>query len=92
MGAGDAASLADPRVDLPIARGPSIPIARGSMLPAIVVVVNRNLLDPTRGLHMGSAELERSSPSWLRSASTDWRRVSVFSRTRGIIKTRRLAV
>lgn len=61
-GAGDAASLADPRVDLPIARGPSIPIARGSMLPAIVVVVNRNLLDPTRGLHMGSAELERKFP------------------------------
>ncbi len=45
---GTVAEMDDPRVDLPVARGP--------MPPA---TVNSDLLDPTRGLREGSADLTR---------------------------------
>ncbi len=51
-GAGNLPALDDPRVDLPVARGP---------LP-YNTVVHEHLLDPTRGLQQGSAEIERDVP------------------------------
>lgn len=55
-------SLADPRVDLPIARGATITVPRPWPLTPVIVVVNRDMLDPTLGLHVGSASLEREFP------------------------------
>ena len=49
---GNVAALDDPRVDLPVARGP-LPL--GTM-------VNEELLDPTRGLRRGSADITRGFP------------------------------
>jgi len=51
-GAGNLPELDDPRVDLPVARGPMI----------LDTPVNRDLLDPTRGLRQGSADLTRRYP------------------------------
>lgn len=51
-GGGRVETLDDPRVNLPVARGPMPPGAE----------VNRDLLDPTRGLRTASSELERSFP------------------------------
>jgi len=51
-GAGRLPELDDPRVNLPVARGP---------LPA-GNTVNSDLLDPTRGLRQGSSQLERGFP------------------------------
>lgn len=51
-GAGGVPELDDPRVDLPVARGP---------LPNDFLV-HQELLDPTRGLRRGEARLERNYP------------------------------
>ncbi len=51
-GAGSVPGLDDPRVDLPVARGP---------LPNDFLV-HEELLDPTRGLRRGRAHLERNYP------------------------------
>jgi hypothetical protein len=48
-GAGDVPELGDPRVNQPVARGP-LPLG---------ATVNTRLLDPTRGLREGSAEMTR---------------------------------
>ena len=56
---GNVPGMDDSHVDLPVARGP---------LPA--ATVNSELLDPTRGLHEGSAELTRPYPCWARWAAT----------------------
>ena len=48
---GNVAAMDDPRVDLPVARGP---------LPA--AIVNSELLDPTRGLRAGAAGLTKNYP------------------------------
>jgi len=61
-GAGNVPSLDDARVNLPTVRGPTLTIPRASGLSAVIVVVNSELLDPTRGLHTGAAELERKFP------------------------------
>ncbi len=55
LGAGadyDAPVLDDPRVNLPVARGPTL----GTF------VVNDHLLDPTKGFRRGTSEIERSFP------------------------------
>lgn len=49
--AGEVPELDDPRVDLPVARGP---------LPA--ATVKEDMLDPTRGLRRGSADITREFP------------------------------
>ena len=51
-GGGHIDELDDPRVDLPVARGPLLPWAE----------VNSDLLDPTRGLLTASADLDRAFP------------------------------
>ena len=55
-GDGNVEGLDAPQVDLPIARGPTLPIS------PIVVTVNRDLLDPSRGLRLGATELNRRFP------------------------------
>jgi hypothetical protein len=49
----DARMLDDPRVDLPVARGPTLPYG---------TTVNRDLLDPSRGMSVGGAALQRPFP------------------------------
>ena len=58
-GGGHAEALDDPRVDQPVARGP-LPFG---------VVVRSELLDPTRGLHSGSASLTGTHPMLARMGS-----------------------
>lgn len=55
-GDGNVEVLDDPQVDLQIARGPTLPIS------PILVTVNRDLLDPSRGLRLGATELNRRFP------------------------------
>jgi len=59
--AGNVLELDDPRVDLPVARGP---------LPNHFVVHER-LLDPTRGLRQGNSHLEREFPLLARMGAYD---------------------
>lgn len=49
----DATVLDDPRVDQPVARGPTLPSG---------TVVNRDLLDPTLGMRRGAAAIQREFP------------------------------
>ncbi len=51
--AGEVPALDDPRVDRPVARGPSLPLG---------TTVHEELLDPTRGLRRGSASITREFP------------------------------
>jgi hypothetical protein len=49
-GGADATILDDPRIDQPVARGPSLPLG---------TLVNRDLLDPSLGMHIGTSHIER---------------------------------
>ena len=60
-GAGDVPQLDDPRVDLPVARGP---LPNG-------FVVHERLLDPTRGLRRGDSHLQRELPLLARMGAYD---------------------
>ncbi len=59
---GNMANLEDVRVNHPIARGPVITVWQESEQTSIVVPVNEELLDPTRGRRVGSSSLQRRFP------------------------------